>query len=197
MSTLIIGILVVLVILLIGYIVNNKRTKGTYKIFGNNNDPNSPKIIIIDRPDRGDILPFDGLPNGEIYDTVEQTSSAKHCAELCTADVNCDSFSYMTLDNVCKKRRNAHNETSAAYWIKGRKAMKVPGREIKADMLREQTVNNGEECAKVCLSDSTCGVADFNETTKTCRLGSVIASRDTVSGIIPSRRSAVDLASTS
>jgi len=199
MSTLIIGVLVVLVILMIGYVADfgRMRTIGYHK----KQKDGAQQFVVIDRPAnrlvKDDILPFDGLPNGEIYDGTEQTASAKQCAELCTNDTNCDSWTYMTLDGTCQKRRNTQNSASTAYWIKGHKAMRVPGRELKADMLREQSANNGDECAKICFSDSSCNVADFNESTKTCRLGSVLATHNAISGIIPSRKTAVDLASTS
>lgn len=195
MSTVLIGILIILVILMIGYAADFRRirTAGYHRW-----DPkHQVKVQIIDRPGYDDVLPFDGLPNGEIYDNVEGTASAKQCAQLCVDDTKCDSWTYLTMDGVCQKRQNTQNAQSNVYWIKGHKAMKVPGRELKADMLREQTVNNGDECAKVCMSDSTCSVADFNETSKMCRLGSVISTHNAANGIIPSRRTAVDLASTS
>jgi len=200
MSTIAIGIAIILIILFVAYAFDYKhlRTAGWHR------EGRAKQWHIVDQPTFGvtglikdSVLPFDGMPNGEIYDNVEHTASASQCADICVKDSQCDSFTYMTMDGLCQKRRNTQNGSSTAYWLGNHKAMRVPGRELKADMLREQSANNADECAKVCMSDTTCSVADFNETTKSCRLGSSIVLHDAVSGVIPARRTAVDLASTS
>jgi len=198
MSTLAIGLMIVVLIMIALYVANWRlmRTSGILNFKGNvprGHITQEPKFLgLIEEK----VVPFDGLPNGEIYDTVENTASAATCATLCTEDKNCDSFSYTTLDGLCQKKRNTANANSTSYWKAGKNQMvRVPGRALQANMLREQVSNNADECAQVCLTDGTCSVADFNETSKTCRLGSVIRTKDIVSGVIPARRTAVDLAS--
>lgn len=192
MSYIEIGIIIVLVILMILWFTDYNR----YRTLGH---PKRRATKVVETPTffgrKEKIVPFDGLPNGEIYDTVEQTSSAAQCADLCINDPKCDSFAYMSVDNLCQKRRNIESKGSSIYWKSKDRLIKVPGKSLKADLLREQTVNNSDECSKVCMTDSTCSVADFNETSKMCRTGSVLAAADVVSGVIPSRRTAVDLAS--
>lgn len=193
MSFIELGIIGVIIVLIVLYVLDF----GRYRTLGH--DRRRIKQVTTEPTylgHREKVIPFDGLPNGEIYDTVDQTSSAAQCAELCIKDNKCDSFSYVSMDNLCQKRRNVENKSSEIYWKSKDKLIKVPGKSLKADLMREQTANNSDDCAKVCMTDPTCAVADFNETSKMCRTGSVLSGADIVSGIIPSRRTAIDLAST-
>lgn len=186
------GIIVIAIILIVLWVTDYNR----YRTLGH---PKKRATAVTENPTffgrKEKLVPFDGLPNGEIYDTVEQTSSASKCADLCINDPMCDSFAYHSVDGLCQKRRNTESKGSAIYWKSKGRLIKVPGKALKSDLMREQTVNNADECSKVCMTDATCSVADFNESTSMCRTGSVLAAADVVSGVIPSRRTAIDLAS--
>lgn len=138
-------------------------------------------------------IPFDGLPNGEIYDTVEQVSSASKCAAICNDDATCDSWTW-SVDKMCDKRRNNSANDSYVYWKTKDAMLKVPGKSLQTGLLKEKLVSSGDDCAKTCSSDGSCSVSQYDESTKTCSYGSVLAPGDTLSGIIPKRRTLIDLA---
>lgn len=138
-------------------------------------------------------LRFDGLPDGEIYHTENGLASAEACAAGCLDDKACDSWAYYSLDGMCERRRNTDASGSMSYWKVKQGMLKVPGRELSKEMMKEQIADGADQCANLCALDPMCSKATYTSKSK-CYTGTTLSGPDIVAGIIPARRSAVDLA---
>lgn len=158
-------------------------------------DPKNRPIIMA-APDKS--YKYAGEPLGSVYETTKVTGKdvkdgSKMCSRLCLEDKNCDSWTY-DLDNMCHKRQLATANDSLVFWKTKDALLKVPGKRLQNGLLKEKILDNSDACAKTCMSDGSCLVSSYDESTKSCKYGSAIASGDNLSGIIPARRTAVDLA---
>lgn len=141
-----------------------------------------------------DTVLFDGMPAGELYHTENGVASATECAKSCVSDTACDSWAYNTIDSICEKRRNIESSNSMTFWKVKNGMLKVPGRQLNKEMMKEQIADGADTCANLCALDPMCSTATYSNSDKKCYTGTTLSGPDIIAGIIPARRSAVDLA---